>query len=59
MSEVDIPLNVNGQVIGVLSVSHPDLNGFSPGQIEILEALAGHVAVAVENARRFQRERPP
>jgi sigma-B regulation protein RsbU (phosphoserine phosphatase) len=57
MSELDIPLNVNGDLIGVLSVQHPYVGGFSPEQIEVLEGLAAHIAVAVENARRFQRER--
>jgi sigma-B regulation protein RsbU (phosphoserine phosphatase) len=57
MSEVDIPLHLNGNLLGVLSVQHPQLNGFGPEQIELLEGLAGHIAVAVENARRFQRER--
>ncbi|HXZ80084.1 MAG TPA: GAF domain-containing SpoIIE family protein phosphatase [Terriglobales bacterium] len=57
LSEVDIPLKVNGNAIGVFSATHNELDAFSPEQLELLKALAGHIAVAVENARRFQRER--
>jgi len=56
-SEVDIPLRSHGQLIGVFNAQHKELNGFSPARIELLEALAGHVATAIENGRMFQRER--
>jgi sigma-B regulation protein RsbU (phosphoserine phosphatase) len=56
-SELDIPLYAQGRVIGVFTASHPDLDGFPPEQLEVLHELAGHIAVAVENARRFQQER--
>lgn len=56
-SEVGIPLRSHGQLIGVFNAEHKEFNGFSPGRIQILEALAGHIATAIENARMFQRER--
>jgi sigma-B regulation protein RsbU (phosphoserine phosphatase) len=56
-SEVDIPLYAQGRMIGVFSASHTDLDGFPAEQLEVLHELAAHVAVAVENARRFQQER--
>ncbi len=56
-SEVAIPLRSHGQLIGVFNAEHKELDGFSPGRIQLLEALAGHVATAIENARMFQRER--
>jgi len=56
-SEVSIPLKIGGRVIGVFSVDHCETNAFSENQLLVLEALAGHVAVAIENARLFQRER--
>ncbi len=56
-SELDIPLIAQGEVIGVFSTAHPDHDGFPPGQIELLEALAAHLAVAIRNASLFQRER--
>jgi len=57
MSEIDIPLKFEGKLIGIFNVSHCEVDGFPLGQREILESLAGHIAVAIENARRFQRER--
>lgn len=56
-SELDIPLYVQGHVIGVFTASRPDLDGFPPEQLEVLHELAAHIAVAVENARQFQQER--
>ena len=56
-SEVDIPLLAGGQVVGVFSVGHRETNAFSEDHLKVLEALAGHVGVAVENARAFKRER--
>ena len=56
-SELDIPLYVQGQLIGVFSAAHADPDGFPSVQLEVLHELAGHIAVAVENARRFQQER--
>jgi sigma-B regulation protein RsbU (phosphoserine phosphatase) len=56
-SEVIIPLKVRDRVIGVFGASHHDLDAFPRAQIEILKALAGHIAVAIDNAQRIQRER--
>ena len=56
-SEVILPLKVNGEVIGVLSVDHTEIDAFSSDQLHIFKALAGHIAVAVENARLFKNER--
>ncbi len=57
LSEIDIPLSVDGKIIGVFSAVHPKVNGFPPQQVRLLQALAGHIAVAVRNAQLFQRER--
>lgn len=56
-SELDIPLKTHGRLIGVFNAQHTEVNGFPPGRIQLLEALAGHVATAIANARMFQRER--
>ena len=56
LSEVAIPLHVEGQLVGVFTASHTDLNAFSPCQLRLLQALCSDVAVAVHNARRFQEE---
>jgi phosphoserine phosphatase RsbU/P len=57
LSEVAIPLLVGGQLVGVFTASHPELDGFPPSQLRLLQALCSHIAVAVQNARLFQRER--
>src|SRR5215475_6841406 len=56
-SELSIPMKIGGQVIGVFSVDHTEVDAFSENHRIVLEALAGHVAVAIENARLFQLER--
>src|SRR5208337_3513089 len=57
LSEVAIPLMVQGELVGVFSTSHPELDAFPPDQLRLLQALCAHVAVAVHNARRFGDER--
>lgn len=56
-SAADFPLKVRGEVMGVLGVDHKETNAFSDDQLQVLQALAGHIAVAIENARMFQVER--
>jgi len=57
LSEVAIPLHVEGKLIGVFTASHPELDAFPAKQLRLLQALCSYVAVAVHNARRFQQER--
>jgi phosphoserine phosphatase RsbU/P len=57
LSEVAIPLHVEGQLVGVFTASHHQLDAFPPEQLRLLQALCSYVAVAVHNARRFQQER--
>jgi sigma-B regulation protein RsbU (phosphoserine phosphatase) len=57
LSEVAIPLLVEGRLVGVFSASHHDLDAFPRQQLRLLQAFCSHVAVAVHNARRFQSER--
>jgi phosphoserine phosphatase RsbU/P len=56
-SEVTIPLKTGGLVIGVLCIDHHKTNAFSEDQLKVLQALAGHIAIAIENARLFRVER--
>lgn len=56
-SEVAIPLEIGGEVIGVFTAAHPDLDAFPSDQLRLLQSLCSHVAVAVQNAQLFQRER--
>ena len=57
LCELDIPLMVRGQVIGVFSTTWPELDALPLEQRQLLELLAGQIAVAIENARLFQQER--
>jgi sigma-B regulation protein RsbU (phosphoserine phosphatase) len=56
-SELAVPLLVGGRLIGIFDMEHTELDAFPPARIQLLEALAGHVATAVENARLFRQER--
>jgi sigma-B regulation protein RsbU (phosphoserine phosphatase) len=56
-SELQLPLIAQGEVIGVFSAQHPEADGFPEEQRALLEALAAHLAVAIENARLFRREK--
>jgi phosphoserine phosphatase RsbU/P len=57
LSEVAIPLHVDGQLVGVFTTSHHQLDAFPPEQLRLLQAMCGDVAIAVQNARTFQKER--
>jgi sigma-B regulation protein RsbU (phosphoserine phosphatase) len=56
-SEVSIPLKADGRVTGVLSIDNRQLNAYSSDQLKVLQAIAGHVAIAIENARVYKSER--
>jgi len=57
LSEVAIPLLVEGRLVGVFAASHHELDAFTREHLRWLQGLCEHVAVAVHNARRFQQER--
>lgn len=54
-SELAVPLMFRGKCVGVLDIQsrHPDY--FTKDQQRILELLASRLAVAIENARLFQK----
>ncbi|MCU1272123.1 MAG: hypothetical protein JWN74_3417 [Acidobacteriaceae bacterium] len=56
LSEVAIPLLVEGKLVGVFSAAHPELDAFPPQQLQLLQALGGHIAIALHNCRRFRAE---
>ncbi len=55
-SAVSIPLTTGDRVMGVMSIDHAETEAFSEDQLTILQALAGHIAIALENARQFRQE---
>jgi sigma-B regulation protein RsbU (phosphoserine phosphatase) len=54
-SELAVPLVLRDQVIGVLDIHSTEVDHFTQQQEEILVLLAGRLAVAIENARLFER----
>ncbi|HLF00845.1 MAG TPA: GAF domain-containing protein, partial [Anaerolineales bacterium] len=56
-SEVDVPLMVDGKVIGVLVVESREPNAFAPEDLDTLAAAAGQASVAIARARLLTAER--
>src|SRR5206468_4858845 len=52
-----VPLRYGSRVVGVIVVSKPGLDQFDEDDQRLLEVLAGHAAVAVENARLYDAAR--
>ena len=56
-SELVVPLIVKGQSIGVLDIQSTQVDYFTRDQQSILTLMASRLAVAIENARLFERVR--
>ena len=52
-----VPLRYAGSVVGVIVVSKLGLDQFDDDDVRLLEVLAGHAAVSVENARLYDAAR--
>ena len=52
-----VPLLYGSRVVGVIVVSKLGLDQFDDADVRLLEVLAGHAAVAVENARLYESAR--
>jgi diguanylate cyclase (GGDEF)-like protein len=52
-----VPLRYGSRVVGVIVVSKLGLDQFDEDDVRLLEVLAGHAAVAVENARLYESAR--
>lgn len=50
-AQLAVPLIVGNDLVGVLDVESHQPNAFGEDDRQIVQALAGHVAVAIENAR--------
>jgi signal transduction histidine kinase len=57
LSRVAIPLRVGDQVLGALAVLTIEREGIQEDELEVLELLAGQVAIALDNANAYERER--
>ena len=56
-SELAVPVQVEGRVLGVLNVESTLLDGFGDADRELLTILADQAALALENARLYAEER--
>src|ERR1700686_2624228 len=56
-SELAVPLMLQGKCVGVLDIQSRHLDYFTRDQQSILTLLASRLAVAIDNARLFQRVR--
>ncbi len=56
-SELAVPLEVNGEVRGVLNVDADRVNAFSPDDQELLEALAAEAARVIQNTWLYEQVR--
>jgi putative nucleotidyltransferase with HDIG domain len=54
-SEMAVPLRVYGELYGVLDAESRVPNAFSARDLELFQAFADQAAVALHNARQFQR----
>ena len=50
-----VPMQIKGKVIGVLSVQSYHSNAYTSEDQELLEMLTSHAAIAIDNARLFER----
>ena len=56
-SELVIPLMLQDRCVGVFDLESPELDAFTKSHVDILTLLASQAAVAIENARLYERIR--
>ncbi len=56
-SIIAVPLNYGTRVIGAIVISKLGLDQFDEDDLRLLEVLAGHAAVALENANLYEAQR--
>jgi signal transduction histidine kinase/ligand-binding sensor domain-containing protein/DNA-binding response OmpR family regulator/HPt (histidine-containing phosphotransfer) domain-containing protein len=49
------PLLVNDRVVGVMAVQSTEANAYRPVHLDMLQTLAAHAAVGLDNARAYQQ----
>jgi HD-GYP domain-containing protein (c-di-GMP phosphodiesterase class II) len=56
-SQIAVPLCYGARVIGVIAISKLGVEQFDEDDVRLLEVLAGHASVALENARLYEAQR--
>lgn len=54
-SEAAVPIISRNVVLGVLDIQHDVVNGISDDEVILLKSISDQVAIALENARLFER----
>jgi sigma-B regulation protein RsbU (phosphoserine phosphatase) len=54
-SEMTVPLIYRDRVIGVIDLESPQINYFNDDHVRIFSTLAPQIAIAIENARLYER----
>ena len=56
-AELAIPLVNKDRLVGVLNIEGPDVEAFTPDARTALGVLAGHLAIAIDNATLYREAR--
>jgi diguanylate cyclase (GGDEF)-like protein len=56
-SMIAVPLSYGSKVIGVVTISKLGIGQFDEDDVRLLEVLAGHASVALENARLYEAQK--
>jgi signal transduction histidine kinase/putative methionine-R-sulfoxide reductase with GAF domain len=56
-AELSVPIRVGQEIVGVLDVQSDRPHAFSENDVMVMETLADQIAVAIENARLYERVR--
>ncbi len=56
-SELALPLRLGKDLLGVLDIQSNTPHAFADEDVRVFEALAAQIAIAIENARMYHRER--
>lgn len=56
-SELVVPLQLGDRMIGTLDVNSTEVGAFSPEDVLVIRSLGDQIAIAIENARLYDRSR--
>lgn len=56
-AELVVPLRIGNRVIGTLDILSTEKNAFNPDDVLVVQSLGDQIAIAIENARLYDRSR--